>query len=115
MLACCHTSRSRSKQRLRDQVLLCVHSQCHCVHCEDKDSIEETDMVQRAAQDTLTDLLAFVPSSPFIHTTATVFSVSPLPALFSLFLSLYHSLSSSFKKNFFGVGCLYIYIYQRGC
>lgn len=47
-------------------------------------------MEQGAAQDTLTDRPVFVPSPPFIHTTDTVFSFSPLPALscLALFLSL---------------------------
>lgn len=47
-------------------------------------------MEQGAAQDTLTDRPVFVPSPPFIHTTDTVFSFSPLPALscLDLFLSL---------------------------
>lgn len=74
----------------RGQVLLCVDSQCHCAQWEDKDSIEEAGMEQGAAQDTLTDRPVFVPSPPFIHTTDTVFSFSPLPALscLALFLSL---------------------------
>lgn len=71
-------------------MLLCVDSQCHCAQCEDKDSIEAGGMEQGAAQDTLTDRPVFVPSPPFIHTTDTVFSFSPLPALscLVLFLSL---------------------------
>lgn len=70
-------------------MLLCVDSQCHCAQWEDKDSIEEAGMEQ-GAQDTLTDRPVFVPSPPFIHTTDTVFSFSPLPALscLGLFLSL---------------------------
>lgn len=77
-------------ERCGDQVLLCVDSQCHCAHWEDKDSIEEAGMEQGAAQDTLTDWQVFVPSPPFTHTTDTVFSFSPLPALscLALFLSL---------------------------
>lgn len=68
----------------------CVDSQCHSAQWEDKDSIEEAGMEQGAAQDTLTDGPVFVPSPPFIHTTNTVFSFSPLPALscLALFLSL---------------------------
>lgn len=62
-------------------MLLRVDSQCHCAPREDKDSIEEAGMEQGAAQDTLTGRLVFAPSSPFIHTTDTVFSFSPLPAL----------------------------------
>lgn len=61
--------------------MLYVDSQCHCAPWEDKDSIEEAGVEQRAAQDTLTDSPVFVPSPPFIHTTDTVFSFSPLPAL----------------------------------
>lgn len=77
-------------ERCRGQVLLCVDSQCHCAQWEDKDSIEEASMEQGAAQDTLTDRPVFVPSPPFTHTTDTVFSFSPLPALscLALFLSL---------------------------
>lgn len=62
-------------------MLLRADSQCHCAPWLDKDSIEEADMERGAAQDTLTGQLVFVPSSPFIHTTDTVFSFSPLPAL----------------------------------
>lgn len=43
---------------------------------------------QGAAQDTLTDRPVFVPSPPFMHTTDTVFSFSPLPALSCLALVL---------------------------
>lgn len=69
-------------------MLLCVDSQCHCAQWEDKDSIEEAGMEQGAAQDTLTDRPVFVPNPPFIHTTDTVFSFSPLPALSCLALFL---------------------------
>lgn len=69
-------------------VAVCVNSQCHCAQWEDKDSIEEAGMEQRA-QDTLTDWPVFVPIPPFIHTTDTVFSFSPLPALSCLALFLY--------------------------
>lgn len=82
--------KAEETQRCRGQVLLCVDSQCHCAQWEDKDSIEEAGMEQGAAQDTLTDRPVFVPSPPFIRTTDTVFSFSPLPALscLALFLSL---------------------------
>ena len=99
----------------RGQVLQCVDSQCHCAQWEDKDSIEEAGMEQGAAQDTLTDRPTFVPSPPFIHTTDTVFSFSPLPALscLALFLSLQFPLpplpsssSSSSSSSLFRSGWL---------
>lgn len=74
--------RQRGRRALGgDQVLLRADSQCHCAPCEDKGRIEEAGTEQGAAQDTLTGRLVFVPSSPFTHTTDTVFSFSPLPAL----------------------------------
>lgn len=93
-------------ERCRDQVLQCVDSQCHCAQWEDKDSIEEAGMEQGAAQDTLTDWAVFVPSSPFIHTTDSVFSFSPLPALSCL--ALVFSLPFPLPPLFFlfGVGWL---------